>query len=232
MLGDAGTLYAAEIHGIKIYFRWPHSQQPALETSTKAAARTTDTPRDASVAKAQCESPQQPRTPNARKRRSAKRQLEYMRQWELAHQQEGKATPHDEVASGGGAGTRESRVRNGAAGGPAAAKPTVAAGGDSQAAVPCGTARQQAMAGAPAKEELQTLPSADESSEEAQSTTDADDNMSEASAVTPMASRVPTPQPSSEVAKGRGRCPPPAWHREIITTKSGHMYIKGGTAFW
>ena len=76
------------------------------------------------------------------------------------------------------------------------------------------------MAGAPAKEELQSLPSADESSEEAQSTTDADDNMSEASAVTPMASRVPTPQPSSEVAKGRGRGPPhtpgaPRWVQEL-----------------
>ena len=203
MLGEAGTLYAAEIHGIKIYFRWPaFSQQPALETSAKATARTTGVPRDASAAKAQSESTQQPRTPNARKRRSAKRQLEYMRQWELAHQQEGKAKPRDDVASGGGAGARESRVRKGAAGGPAATKPTVAAGGDSQAAVPCGTARQQAMAGAPAKEELQSLPSADESSEEAQSTTDADDNMSEASAVVPTAGHAPEPQPRQEVDEG------------------------------
>ena len=71
MLSESGAVYAAEMHGIKIFFRWDVAHQTKVET--KAGTPAKEPSAGGSAAKAQRNSPQTPRKPNARQRRSAER---------------------------------------------------------------------------------------------------------------------------------------------------------------
>ena len=79
-LGDAGTLYAVEIHGIKIYFRWAVAYEPPLDTRGGTRATTPKVTHNHSAEKAQDNGTPQPRKPNARQRRSANRLMQVMHQ--------------------------------------------------------------------------------------------------------------------------------------------------------
>ena len=101
-LNADGNLYAAEVHGIKIFFRWPLAHQPAVEASAEKEKEKTGKAGNESAANAQRSTQHSPRTPNSRQRRSAKRLQEYMRQW-CSHQAENEAqgSDGDQPTSGG-----------------------------------------------------------------------------------------------------------------------------------
>ena len=80
-LNADGNLYAAEVHGIKIFFRWPKAHQPAVETNAGKEKERASEAGDGRTANAQRPTQKQTRPPNSRQRRSAKRQQEYVRAW-------------------------------------------------------------------------------------------------------------------------------------------------------
>ena len=109
-LNADGNLYAAEVHGIKIFFRWPKAHQPAVETNAGKEKERASEAGDGRTANAQRPTQKQTRPPNSRQRRSAKRQQEYVRAWrewclhnpEAAEAWYGGGRPNDD-------GARESR---------------------------------------------------------------------------------------------------------------------------
>ena len=80
-LNADGNLYAAEVHGIKIFFRWPKAHQPVVEANAGKEKVKTSEAGNERTANAQRSTQKPLRPPNSRQRRSAKRQQEYVRQW-------------------------------------------------------------------------------------------------------------------------------------------------------
>ena len=109
-LNADGNLYAAEVHGIKLFFRWPKAHQPTLETSGGKEKEKTGKAGSERTADAQRSTQRPLRPPNSRQRRSANRQQEYVRQWREWCQHNPEAA---EAWYGGGRpnieGARESR---------------------------------------------------------------------------------------------------------------------------
>ena len=98
-LGDDPSLHAVEIHGVRLTFRWTGAHQPSQETSGGRAAKKASEAGSAGFASAQNTASKQTRPPNARQRRSAKRQTEYVRAWGewCQHNPEAAASYYDRV---------------------------------------------------------------------------------------------------------------------------------------
>lgn len=190
-LGEAGTLYAAEIHGVKLYFRWAEAHRTPGEPSGGKANSKPSKAKAVRAADAQSSRPQPAKPQNSRQRRSATRLQEFMRhRFPEPHQQQVKTRARDDDTSCATECASVTRLRTGAAGNLAAKQPAAADGGSAQAAAPCGTARQQALAGSPAKAVLQSLPSDELSSEDSAAETDDISDMSDSDAAAK-----PSPRP-------------------------------------
>ena len=172
-LGDIGTLRAAEIHGVKIFFGWAVSQQKPVEAS--GGVRPTGPTADGGAAQSQRNEPRPSPAPNSRQRRSAKRLQEF-----LQHKQ-AQAQAAYSMSVSGHSGTplsgskREARSRTPEEARKQPRELPAADDGGVAAAQGCGTGtqRQQALAGSPAGAALVSLPSDDESSsKEAESSSD------------------------------------------------------------
>ena len=78
-LGASGELYATEIHGVKLFFRWQGPHSSPVETSGGQTSKPTGKPTQRRAAKARSEATRTSKKPNSRQRRSAQRLLEFMR---------------------------------------------------------------------------------------------------------------------------------------------------------
>ena len=88
-LNTEGTLYAVEVHGIKIFFRWAVPHGPPVEANGGAAATQPSEAADTSTASARTSRPQPSRPMNSRQRRSAQRLQEFIRHNETVSHQQG-----------------------------------------------------------------------------------------------------------------------------------------------
>jgi hypothetical protein len=78
-LSASGSLYAAEIHGVKLLFRWERPHASPVESNGEERSSTTERRSHARPARAQVEAKPAAREPNSRKRRSALRLQVFMR---------------------------------------------------------------------------------------------------------------------------------------------------------
>ena len=78
-LGASGSLYAAEIHGVKLLFRWERPHASPVESNGEERSSTSERRPHARPARAQAEAKPAAREPNSRKRRSALRLQVFMR---------------------------------------------------------------------------------------------------------------------------------------------------------
>ena len=151
-LGDDGSLYAVEVHGVKIFFRWTKTLSEQCPQDTTPCGRAPAKARDVSNRDAQPLPVRKSKPPNSRQRRSAKRLQDYIRhRWGVVPAREAQLA-RDDGSPSGGASVRDSRARKGVAGSPETTAPAAVACDSAQAAVPHGTARQQALAGDSADE--------------------------------------------------------------------------------
>ena len=172
-LGDIGTLRAAEIHGVKIFFGWAVSHQKPMDTS--GGERPMGPKADGGAAQSQRKEQRQSPAMNSRQRRSAQRLQEFLQL------KQAQAQADTSLSASGGSGTplsgskREARSRTPEEARKQPRDSPAADDGGVAAAQGCvtGTQRQQALAGSPAGAALASLPSDDESSaEEAESSSD------------------------------------------------------------
>ena len=78
-LGDDGCLYAVELHGVKMFYRWTVPHDSPLESKGGTAGSPTRTPAKERSTNARSEPTAAPKKPNHRQRRSTARLLDYMR---------------------------------------------------------------------------------------------------------------------------------------------------------
>ena len=78
-LSANGNLYAAELHGVKLLFRWERAHTSPVESNGEERTSTTERRTRGRSASAPRRSKPAAKEPNSRKRRSAQRLLEFMR---------------------------------------------------------------------------------------------------------------------------------------------------------
>ena len=182
-LGDIGTLRAAEIHGVKVFFGWAVSHQTPMATS--GGVRPTGPKAAGGAAQTQRNEPRQSPAPNSRQRRSAKRLQDFLQHKQAQAQADTSLSASGERETPLSGSKREARSRTPEEARKQPRESPAADNGGVAAAQGCGTGtqRQQALAGSPAGAALTALPSDDESSEE-EAESSSDERMPDSAAET------------------------------------------------